>query len=273
MSERGGPPIRRGYVETAEGQLHYREAGSGPPLLLLHQTASSSTMWERVMLRLAGRFRLLALDTPGFGGSDAPLALPEDGLAWYATRVAGFLDALGLARVHVVGHHTGAMIAAELAAAQPQRVQRLVLLGCVVVDANEGRRFLDGVDHWSLDAHGTFVVERLLPRLRLTVTDDDPVFMQQELTAYLQAGPDYWWAYEAVFTCDAQRRMPAISAPTLCAAGSDEIEATRTGTRRAAELIPGARHRELPDAADAMVTQDADRVAPLIADFLDDARG
>ena len=267
-----GVSVRRTYVETPHGQIHCRIAGSGRPLLLLHQTASSSMMWERVMRTFPGGHRLIAMDTPGFGISDPPPSRPADGLAYYARRVLEVLDVLGIDRASIAGHHTGAMIAAEIAATNPERVESLVLLGAVVIGSDEERdRRLQSIDRWNLDAHGDFVVDTLLPRLRLSVTTDDPEHMRAELAAYLQAGPAYWWAYDAVFRYDAVDRLPLIAAPTLCAVGDREPDDLITWTRQAADLIPGASFVEVPEATAEMVLQNPQLVTDLICGFL--ARG
>lgn len=240
-------PIRRAYLDTPGGQVHVREHGEGTPVLLLHQTASSSVMWERVMRAFAPGYRLIAMDTPGFGGSDPVPAGVVPTMGWYADRAREVLDALGVYRAHVVGHHTGAMVAAELAAAHPERVDRLALIGCVVVEDEEERRFLMArTNRWQLDARGDFMAETLIPRLQLAVTTDDPEHMQQELTAYLQAGPRYALAYDAVWSYDATARLPLIAAPTLCAVGEEEPENLLGWTEAAARLIPGARFEHLP---------------------------
>jgi len=263
---------RRAYVDTPEGQVHYRERGSGRPVLLLHQTASSSVMWERAMALLPRGIRAIAMDTPGFGGSDPPAELPAEGLAYYARRVAGFLDALELGAVPVAGHHTGAMVAAELAAGHPDRVRRLLLLGCVVVrEAAERAERIAQIDRWVADARGDFVTGTLLPRMRLSVTTDDPEHMLTELTAYLQAGPDYWWAYHGVWSYDAPARLPLIAVPTTCAAGADEPAPLVQWTREAAALIPGAAHLELPGQGAELVMQAPAIAAALIERLLADA--
>jgi len=265
----GNLPVRRGYVDTALGQIHYRERGSGRPVLLLHQTASSSVMWERAMRCLPDGLRLIAMDTPGFGASDPPDGLPADGLRYYAGRVAGFLDALGVERAAVVGHHTGAMIAAELAAAQPRRVERLVLIGAVVLPSAELRReWLERINRWQPDARGDFVVDTLIPRMHLSVTTDDPGHFATELTAYLQAGPEYWWAYHAVFSYDAAARLPLISVPALCVCGTKEPPALIEWTRAAAGLIPAGEYLEIEDATAEMVMQEPATVAAVIARYL-----
>jgi pimeloyl-ACP methyl ester carboxylesterase len=266
-----GPPLRRRYADTPLGQIHYRERDGERPVLLLHQTASSSVMWERAMRCLPGELRPIAMDTPGFGASDAPDEMPADGLAYYAQRVVDLLDALGLGRVPIVGHHTGAMIAAELAAGFPERAERLVLIGCVVLHGDEQRRErLERIDRWQADARGDFLARTLIPRMHLSVTTDDSDHFTRELTAYLQAGPDYWWAYHAVYSYDAPRRLPLIGAPTLCVVGTNEPSPLVDWTRDAAGLIAGAEYVEVEDATAEMVWQAPDTVAAIVAGFLDD---
>ena len=84
-------------------------------------------MFARLMPLLSAGFDVLAIDTPGFGNSD-PL-VPGAGIEDLAGCVAGVLDALGIARAHLYGLHTGNKIATALAGRWPGRVSRLVLAG------------------------------------------------------------------------------------------------------------------------------------------------
>ena len=76
---------------------------------------------------LAGGLRAIAMDTPGYGDSARP-PVPYDGVAGYAARIPQLLDGLGIERAHLLGHMTGAVIAAEAAAAFPGRIERLALV-------------------------------------------------------------------------------------------------------------------------------------------------
>jgi len=262
-----GAPLRRAYVTTAHGQLHLRELGEGPPVVLLHQTASSSVQWERTMRLLPPGRRYVAIDTPGFGGSDAPGPEHPD-LAWYADRIGEAIDGLGLSSVALVGHHTGAMIAAELAVRRPELIERLALIGCVVIeDPAEQELAVAHVNRWELDARGDFVADTLIPRLAVSVTTDDPEQMQQELAAYIQAGPDYAKAYDAVWRYDAHLRLPRITAPTLVLEPVEEPDDLRGWTVRAAELIPGAELRSV-DGGTEIAFQRPGTLAAGLTDFL-----
>jgi pimeloyl-ACP methyl ester carboxylesterase len=262
--------IQRRYADTPEGQIHYRErAGDGPVVLLLHQTPSSSLMWERLMAIHPAGPRLIAVDTPGFGASDAPAELPAEGMTYYARRLAGLLDVLGLDRVDVVGHHTGAMVATELAVIAPERVGRLVLIGTVLVTPEEGRAYLeDHTNRWAPDSAGTFVAEGLVPALRDRVVGEDGGLFLDELTAQLEAGPRWWWIYEGVFGYDGHARLPLVAAPTLLTVGGDEADYMLRWTQATAELIPGAEYRVLDGAGLDVAYEDPERVSALIDGFL-----
>ena len=85
--------IRCGYAQTPRGQIHYAEAGDGPPLLLLHATPRSHRAFRGMLPLLAPHFRAIAIDAPGYGHSH-PLP-PEIDMAWMAESLVQCLDALG----------------------------------------------------------------------------------------------------------------------------------------------------------------------------------
>jgi len=119
--------VRRHFADLPHGQVHYAACGdpAAPPVLLLHQTPRSWLEYAQVLPVLGTSYRALAMDTVGFGDSE-PLAGPASIESW-ARAAVGLLDALGLDRAHVVGHHTGGVIAVELGAEHGQRVRSLVL--------------------------------------------------------------------------------------------------------------------------------------------------
>jgi pimeloyl-ACP methyl ester carboxylesterase len=119
--------MKRAYASLGHGQVHYAEAGAGAPLLLLHSAPRSSRAYRFLMPKLAPHFRCLAPDLPGFGQSD-PLS-GKVSMEALGGAMADFLGALGIARAHVFGYHTGNKVAAAMAADHPQRVDRVVLCG------------------------------------------------------------------------------------------------------------------------------------------------
>jgi pimeloyl-ACP methyl ester carboxylesterase len=99
--------------------------GSGPDLLWLHGLRGVDPA-DPMLAALATRYRVTAPVAPGFNDLDELAQI--DNIHELALDYDDLLEALGLARVHLIGHSFGAMIAAELAAHFPRRVERLVLL-------------------------------------------------------------------------------------------------------------------------------------------------
>lgn len=119
--------LRLDYADTHLGQLHYSDAGEGPPILLLHQTPRSLDEFAEVQPLLAADRRVIAMDMYGFGMSAKPKG-PQT-IEQYAEGALALLDALGITTFDVLGHHTGAYVAAELAAAVPHRARALIQSG------------------------------------------------------------------------------------------------------------------------------------------------
>lgn len=128
-----GGPVHRRYVDVAFGQIHIAEAGAGPTVLCLHQTPRSWDEFREVIEILAADFHLVAVDLPGMGASD-----PIPGIAsieGYADAALAVVDELGVQQFHVCGHHTGGVVAVELAARAAKRVISLTLSSTPWVDA------------------------------------------------------------------------------------------------------------------------------------------
>lgn len=119
--------MKRGYANTPLGQIHTYSHGRGAPLLLLHETPRSAWSFAPLMKLLGARFSCLAPDTLGFGMSDAPP--PKGKIEDLARSMIHVLDEHGIERTHVLGFHTGNKIAAAMAAAYPERISKVILVG------------------------------------------------------------------------------------------------------------------------------------------------
>ncbi len=104
----GGLRFRR--VQTAAGPLSVTEAGAGEPVLLLHGLGATKVSFLPTVVALAGDFRPIAVDLPGFGDSVKPIAAAYDP-AFFARSIVALLDSLGLERAHVVGNSMGGRVA------------------------------------------------------------------------------------------------------------------------------------------------------------------
>lgn len=135
--------ISKGYIDLPAGQVHFhRQAhpgGDGSVVVYLHQTASSGKMWYQVMQRLHGIGSQYAFDTPGFGGSFDPPHMPS--MTEYVDWLFAAIEAAGIRRFHLVGHHTGACIGVEMATRYAEAVRSLSLIGPVPLSAEEREAF------------------------------------------------------------------------------------------------------------------------------------
>ena len=121
-------PIHQAEWLAVDGiRLRTIRAGVGDTtLVLLHGYGESLTTWRAILDRLAERYRVVALDLPGFGGSDKPdesYSLPA-----MTARLSRFLDDWTTGPVVMVGHSMGGALAASLALERPDRVKLLVLI-------------------------------------------------------------------------------------------------------------------------------------------------
>jgi pimeloyl-ACP methyl ester carboxylesterase len=127
---RSAPPGRLIWVDDL--RVHIEERGEGElPVVLLPGYLSSTDAWYGVMARLGQGTRVVAVDLPGAGYSDHPLDVPYTA-PWFADRLAGLLDALGIQRAVVVGHSLGGSIAIHLAAQHAARVAGVALISPLV---------------------------------------------------------------------------------------------------------------------------------------------
>jgi pimeloyl-ACP methyl ester carboxylesterase len=122
--------IRRQFIDTVHGQIHYRSAGNkaSTPLVMLHTNPGSSAMLEPLITPMSHYGWVVAPDTPGLGdSSELPQADPtiED----YAQATMQAINGLGIDGFNVYGNHTGANIALELAVQHPDRVKKVILDG------------------------------------------------------------------------------------------------------------------------------------------------
>lgn len=136
--------IRRACLYVGDRRIGYRWAGKGPAIVLLHQSPRTSEEHVGLMRELAGRYLVLAPDTPGFGLSDAlPAQFGDTWIDHYVDALAGFLDALGLDRPSIYGTHTGAIIAVRFAIRYPGRLHALIANGILLTDAGTRADFAD----------------------------------------------------------------------------------------------------------------------------------
>jgi pyruvate dehydrogenase E2 component (dihydrolipoamide acetyltransferase) len=131
-------------VEVDGLRLRYVELGEGTsvPVLLLHGFGADLNTWMFTQPALAEGTRVVALDLPGHGGSSKEL--PDAGGESLAAIVGKALAALGIERMHLVGHSMGGGIASSFALRQPERIATLSLIASASLGAEINAAFIDG---------------------------------------------------------------------------------------------------------------------------------
>jgi pimeloyl-ACP methyl ester carboxylesterase len=124
----GRPPLLRIHDVPARGQrVSTLTMGEGPDVLLLHGLGGAKSSFFDTAAALSHRYRVHAMDLPGFGGSSKPARAPY-GAPFFARTVVAAMDALGIERAHVVGNSMGGRVALEIGLEHPERVGGLALL-------------------------------------------------------------------------------------------------------------------------------------------------
>ena len=222
--------IRRGFACIDSGQLHYRYAGSGPPVILLHPSPQSSAFSMPMALRLAKNFTAIAVDTPGYGLSDPLPGNPlQPRLEDYVAPLRQFLDALGIDKAAIYGNATGAEIAQLFAFAHPERVAVCMLdtaghkedadLDAMLADyfpdvtpRRDGGHLLV---HWdmvrSLSLFSPW--QKTTREHRLAIDMPSPGAIQNKLLDYLSAGAAYAAAYRPAFYTAKHQLISRVSVP------------------------------------------------------------
>lgn len=260
------PTVRRGFFDGRYGQLHLRRAApvraAGPhaPVVLLHQTPLSGRMFSELLPELARDRIVLAPDTPGYGESAGPAAPPS--LGGYAEALHEFI-AEQKEPVDLVGYHTGALIAAEIAARHPRSVRRLVLVSVPLFDAGRRAKLRTTAP---LEEDGS----ALLAEWRSTMSVRPPGQSLEQAARIVaekqRAGSRAGFAMAAVAGFDAAPTLRAIRVPTVVVRPKDGLW---DDSAAAAALIPGARLVDAPQWGYGLFDADPAGTARAIREALD----
>lgn len=263
--------LRQQTVDTAQGPVHFARCGQGPAVLLLHQTPRSWREYEYVLPLLGRGADCVAMDTVGYGDTP-PFADGTPTIERWADVAIALMDALGIERFAVVGHHTGAVIGMEAAARAPERVQALVLSSCPYVDAarrahHGDRPVVDGV---SARASGEHLLELWRGRQGFYPAGDVRL-LERFVADALIAGPRAAQGHITVNRYRMEDRIGQVACPTLIVGATDDPHAY-PAVPRLAQAMPHARRQDIPGAMVPLPEQLPQAFAQAVGAFLHEAR-
>jgi pimeloyl-ACP methyl ester carboxylesterase len=257
--------IRKGYVDTPHGQIHFRQRKKvdGVPLVLFHQTASSGMMFEQMMTLLSDSFHTIAPDSPGFGASFSPPSLFT--VHYLSSTLHAALTNLGVESCYLFGHHTGSAIAVQMAYDHPDFIKKMVLSGAPLLSEAQVNGLKASLKPFELTedgSHLTQVWERIRKRdSALTLeTVHREVLLTQSAREAAQG------AYQAVFEQPFAEQLSALEIPILVMAG--EHDTLRASLEPAFKLLRNGEMRVISGEGPYICDQNPQAVVDVIKEFI-----
>jgi 3-oxoadipate enol-lactonase len=238
-------------MKTSDGRFGYEAAGdpATPPLVFLHGIGGAARAWRGQIEAFSNRYRAMAWDMPGYGGS-APL--PAVSIATLADALQDFLRAVGAAKPILVGHSIGGMIVQQWLTKYPDAAGAIVLAQTSPAfgkaDGDWQKEFI-GARLGPLDRGETMV--SLAPTLVKELVGDDPDVRGMELARDCMAAvpeASYRASMLALLGFDQRNTLKNIAVPTLVLSGSRDKNAPAPMMAKMATYIPSAAYVELEGA-------------------------
>jgi 2-hydroxy-6-oxonona-2,4-dienedioate hydrolase/2-hydroxy-6-oxo-6-(2'-carboxyphenyl)-hexa-2,4-dienoate hydrolase len=233
---------------TVYGQkMHYLEAGSGAPLILLHGTGGEGARWMPNIKELSSDFRVIAVDHIGFGQSDKPLTQYHTGV--FAEFVAGLMKSMGVPRASFVGQSMGANVVLYMAIHYPEMVDRIVLVnggGFRAAGATSGAR--EGRPDWhSRQIANSATLSESREYLNLMYFDDATFVTDEAVAANLALRLKSAYTISSMSLAGekglgtiTEEEVKGIRAPTLLVWGANDTQSTLASQDRLNATIAGS---------------------------------
>jgi len=253
-------------LSNSQMRVSYLEAGQGAPLVLIHGVGMNAEVWYPQIEALSARFRVIAVDMPGHGESDAfsrSVSLP-DYVAW----LAEFLDQRPEARFAVAGHSMGALIAAGLAIDYPERVSHAIVMSGVYRRSDAARQAV--LRRAQELAAGSADLDS--PLARWFGDDEREAALRERVGCWLQQVnlQGYADAYQAFASGDEvyADRWDEMACPVLVLTGELDANSNPQMARAMAAAAPQGQAIVVANARHMVSLTDAERVSQEMMTFL-----
>src|ERR1700712_2332071 len=258
-------------MKTSDGRFGYEAAGAAdlPPLVFLHGSGGAARAWRGQLDAFGDRYRAIAWDMPGYGGS-APLQSVS--IPALANALKDFLASIDAARPIIVGHSIGGMIVQQLLVHDPIIAEYVVLAQTSPAfgrpDGNWQKEFLDA-RLGPLDRGETMA--SLAPRGGADLVGDDADPAGIELACGCMATvpeASYRAAMTSMLGFDLRKSLSQISVPALVIAGTKDKNAPAPMVKKMASFIPNATYVELEGVGHLVALEQPAEFNAVLGDFL-----
>jgi 3-oxoadipate enol-lactonase len=236
-----------------------------PVVVLGSSLGTTRAMWDEQLPLLAGRFRVVRYDNLGHGESAAPpgpYSVPQ-----LAAELIALLDDLGVERAHHGGLSLGGMVAMQLAATAPERVDRVALV-CTSAHMPPAQGWRDRAA--AVRGGGMAAVADTVPQRWFTPAFDDTPRADALRKALREVPPEgYAGCCEAIAAMDLRADLAAITAPTLVVAGADDLAIPFEHAETIVAAVDGARLAVVDSAAHLANVEQPEAVTTLLLEHFD----
>jgi 2-hydroxy-6-oxonona-2,4-dienedioate hydrolase len=240
--------LRSEYTHVGGLRVHWRTGGDGEPLVFVHGIGVSGRYLLPTAVRLAPYFRVCVPDLPGWGRSEKPRRAL--GVRGSARALAGWMDAIGIARAAFLGNSMGCQTLVELAATSPGRVDRLVLVGPTI------------------DASARSFARQAFRLVRDTLREPSTL-IAIVVADYAAYGPRRFMATaRSVLDDRIEEKAPLVRAPTLVVRGERDALVSQEFAEELASRFPLGQLAVVPRAPHAVNYADPLALARLTSSFL-----
>jgi pimeloyl-ACP methyl ester carboxylesterase len=261
-------------IDTVLGTLRVRVGGSGPALMFWPSLIMDGDMWLAQAAHFLPRYRVILVDSPGHGESEALQRLFTFGECVQC--ITQILDALGVARTHYVGNSWGGMIGGTFAAREPVRIGAAVLMNCTASPCTlkqKAEYLLLTRMLWTLNRvpgflRGKVVAAFIGPSAKRERPQVERAIL--DTVARTRARSAYWAIRSVVpYRPDQHALMATIKTPVLVIAGEEDQTFPVAETRAMADSIPNAEFVVMPRTAHLAGLERPEEVNALVEAFLE----
>lgn len=263
--------IAMSVVQVGSLRIHYQSAGEGVPLVLLHGLGNNSQSWSRQYAGLKEHFHVIGWDTPGYGKSSDPD--PEfRTFGELAEVLKGFLDALNLGPVYLLGHSMGSTLAMEFAAKYPEYLKALILAastrgGAAHPESNEKKlkNRLNNIENLPPQE----LAELRTPAMFSPYASEELIAEAKGIMSQVRLAGYRSVAY-SLYNADQTPLLASIKVPTMLICGEDDGVTPVAESKEVEQRIAGAALNLIPKAGHLCYMEQPHMFNDLVRTFIEE---